>query len=207
MLRAIMRHRFFIGILALLALALAVPAAAQTDEALHRNAVLNLMASSHGFPTRKQLLRTGKAAETNRILADIVVDRHVADYLRLNSVRALEYFHTRRSEEVLMSTLYDKHTKNAYRAACLRALARGFGVKMYFEILPFLRDDAPAVREGAAIALAEIDDDRVRGILANHLANEPDLTVRMAFERALKMVEARERAPAPPDTKKPIDEE
>lgn len=189
-------------------LAQAGEASAQSDEALHRNALLSLIHSANGFPTRKQLLRTGAVAETNRILAEIVGDKHVADYLRLNAIRALEYFPTKRSEEVMMSLLYERRVRTAYRKACMRSLARAFGVKMYFEILPFLRDESPVVREGAAMALAEIDDNRVQGILANHLANEPDLSVRIAIEQALKMVDTRDRAPQPtPRPGLPIHEE
>ena len=65
---------------------------------------------------------------------------------------------------------------------------------MYFEILPFLQDLRPRVRSGAAVALGEIDDDRVKGILTNHLVNESKIDVRMAIEEALQMVQKRKQA-------------
>ena len=64
---------------------------------------------------------------------------------------------------------------------------------MYFELLPFLQDLRPKVRSGAALAFGEIDDDRVKGILTNHLVNETAIDVRMAIENALKMIQEREQ--------------
>ena len=90
-----------------------------------------------------------------------------------------------------MELIYTKHQKAAYINACLRTLARAFGVSMYFEVLPFLQDTKSSVRPGAAIALAEIDDSRVQGILMNHLTNEKEITVRVTIEKALEMVKKR----------------
>lgn len=182
-------------LLALTVLLPAAPAAhAQSEEGFHKRAVLRLLMSRRGFPTRRHFLRTGKIVDTNRIIALIASDRKVKHYMRLNALRALEYFPSKRSEEVLMTTLYARKQMPAYQRVCLRALARGFGVRMYYEILPFLRHEHPKVRAGAALALGEIDDGRVQGILMTHLANEQSISVRLAIEAALEAIKRRNQA-------------
>jgi len=161
----------------------------------HRSLVKTLLTSARGFPSQKVMLRTGKADATNRILAEMAVDRKSPPRMRLNAIRALEYFPTKRTEEVLMTLLYTKNQKGSFKATCLRALARAFGVRMYFEVQPFLRDPAARVRKGAALALGEIDDLRVKGMLRNHLVHETEINVRLAIEKALEMIDQRaERA-------------
>jgi len=178
---------------ALLLASLALPAAAQTQNArVQQSVIVRLLEAKRGFPTRIQLYRTGPKKTSNSILVDVANNRHTGDRLRLNAVRALEYFPTKQTKSVLMTLLYAKRQKPAYQAACMRALARAFGVNMYFELLPWMKDLKPRVRSGAAIALAEIDDERVKGILMTHLTNERDITVRQALERALKMAKDRQ---------------
>lgn len=130
---------------------------------------------------------------------ELAIDRQQPARLRLNAVRALEYFPTKRSEEVLMTLLYTRRQVPAFQRACMRSLARAFGVKMLYEIRPFLRDLDPRVRSGAAIALAEIDDGRIRNMLMNTLVSEEDITVRLAIEKGLAMIESRDvaRRPSP----------
>ena len=162
----------------------------------HRSRVRQLLLAKNGFPSAKLIMRTGPMAATNRAIAEIALQRNERPRMRLNAIRALEYFPTRRSEEVLMSLLYAKHQKPAFKKTCLRALARAFGVRMYFEILPFLRDENATTRAGAATALGEIEDGRVKGILANHLVHEQELMVRMAIEKAIEMIDERARRAA-----------
>ncbi len=191
-----MLKRSLIPILTIILLspAATTEATAQTPSASHRAHVLQLLRARNGFPTQKSLLRTGRIANTNRILTELAESKPLSPYLRLNAIRALEYFPTRRTEEVLMVMLYAKYQTAVFKRTILRSLARSFGVKQYFEILPFLRDDNAAVRAGAAMALAEIDDGRVRSVLTNRLAREPDLNARIALERAIRLIDKRERS-------------
>ena len=170
----------------------AVPAVAQED----RGVIERLLVSKRGFPTAVQLHRVGNAPDVNRTLTEIAYERTESTQLRLNAIRALEYFPTRRTEEVLMTMLYAREQKASFKAIILRSLARTFGVNMYFEILPFMRDKSSRVRRGAAIAMGEIDDGRVRGILANHLVHEQEIDVRLAIEKAVGMIDVRERRKA-----------
>ena len=163
----------------------------------HRNVVITLLSAKHRFPTQKMLYRTGNLSATNRLLMELVIDRQQPDRLRLNAIRALEYFPTKRTEEVLMTMLYARKQVPAFQRACMRSLARAFGVKMLYEIRPFLRDLDHRVRAGAAIALAEIDDGRIRNMLMNTLVSEEDITVRLAIERGLAMIESRDTARRP----------
>ena len=160
----------------------------------HYRSIVNLLTSKQGFPTRKQMLRTGKGSTTVRILSGIVSDTEKRQRLRLNATRALEYFPTRDAEKFLSSVLYGRFWKPAFKSTAMRALARAFGPKMYFELLPFLRDSDPYLRIGAALALGELNDARVLNNLQNHLAHEKELSVREAMEKAMDHYRQRERA-------------
>lgn len=168
-------------------------AAAQDDDDQLSRVVTRLLMSRRAFPPRRVFMRAAPPAEVNRVLADIANNRHAEHRIRLNAMRALEYFPTRRTEEVLMTLLYVRHQQASIKRVALRALARAFGVRMYFEILPFLREKDPRVREGAALAMGEIDDERVKGILAGHIVHEQDIDVRLAIERAMEMIDRRMR--------------
>jgi HEAT repeats len=163
---------------------------------MHRRSVHALLMSPRGFPTKAQVWRTGKLEDTNRILTELAADSRANIVLQLNAVRALEYFPSKKTEEVLMTLLYSRGQSPAHKRAILRSLARTFGVRMYFEILPFLRDYEPTIRAGAAVAIAEIDDGRVKSLLMNLLETEPEIEVRLAAERGLVILEDREKAAA-----------
>lgn len=181
-------------LVAVISATLTQTAVAQNENTrVHRSVIVRLLEAKNGFPTRIQLYRTGPKKSSNNILVDIATNRHTGDYLRLNAIRALEYFPTKQTKSVLMSLLYAKRQKSAYQATCMRALARAFGVDMYFELLPWMKDLRPKVRAGAAIALAEIDDERVKGILMTHLTNEKEIMVRQALEKALAMTKMRQQ--------------
>ncbi len=185
-----------IRLLLVLALVFSPCALADGPSDEHRRVVSTLLLAKRVFPTRAQVLRTGRLDDTQRILIDLADDTQAEVRLQLNAVRALEYFPTKTTEEVLMTLLYTRGQTVAHRRAILRALARAFGVKMYFEVLPFLRDVDPRIRSGAAMALAEIDDGRVRSMLLNLIESEPEIEVRLAAEQGLALVEAREKAAA-----------
>ena len=192
------RHVLTFGILIGL---LAGTVSAQVVDDSHRHVVITLITAKNRFPTPKMLYRTGELSTTNRILMELAIDRQQPSHLRLNAIRALEYFPTKRTEEVLMTLLYTRRQVPAFQRSCMRALARAFGVKMLYEIRPFLRDLDHRVRAGAAIALAEIDDGRIQNMLMNTLVSEEDITVRLAIERGLSMIESRNvarRPTAPP---------
>jgi hypothetical protein len=176
---------------------MATPTAAAGEiPEMHRRSVLALLMSPRGFPTKAQMWRTGKLEDTNRILTELAADTQANIVLQLNAVRALEYFPTKKTEEVLMTLLYSRGQSAAHKRAILRSLARTFGVRMYFEILPFLRDYEPKIRAGAAMAIAEIDDGRVKSLLMNLLETEPEIEVRLAAERGLVILEEREKSEA-----------
>ena len=160
----------------------------------HYRSVVNLLTSKRGFPTRKQMLRTGLGSTTVRILSGIAADTKKRPRLRLNAARALEYFPTRDTEKFLGSVLYGRFWKPAFKSAAMRVMARGFGAKMYFEFLPFLRDSDPHLRAGAALALGDLTDPRVLNNLQNHLSHEKELSVRVAIEKAMDRYRKRERA-------------
>jgi len=183
----------FATIFVLLFLSLPLAHAQMSGDVQKRQSLTEVLMNGRIFPPRHILLRIGPAEEINRILASVAIDRNERPQLRLNAIRAMEHFPTRRTEEVLMSLLYARNQMPAFKRTCLRALARGFGARMYFEVLPFLRDGNVRVREGAALAMGEIDDERIRGILANHLVHEQTLDVRIAIERAIRMVDERAR--------------
>ncbi|HIN86758.1 MAG TPA: HEAT repeat domain-containing protein [Myxococcales bacterium] len=167
--------------------------AEEPTEDVHRTVIFRLLDARNGFPTAKQFLRTGKPAACNRILADIVINQKEKPRYRLNAIRALEYFATPRSRSVLMEILYAKRQMPVYKRASMRALARAFGANIYMELLPFLQDLDPRVRVGAAIAMGDIDDVRIEGILFNHLPNEKDIRVRDAIEKAVRTLKERKR--------------
>ncbi len=171
----------------------AVVCHADTPISLHRSAVVNLLLSKQGFPTAKQILRTGKARVTVRILTGLVTEKDLNPVIRLNALRALEYFPTKKTENFLGSLLYDRYRPLMYKVTAMRAMARAFGSRVYFELLPFLRDSQAQLREGAALALGEIDDPRVLANLSNHLTHEQELFVRVAIERGMKLIRERER--------------
>ena len=191
------RHALTLGILIGL---LTGTVSAQVVDDSHRHVVITLITAKNRFPTPKMLYRTGELSTTNRILMELAIDRQQPPRLRLNAIRALEYFPTKRTEEVLMTLLYARRQVPAFQRACMRALARAFGVKMLYEIRPFLRDLDHRVRAGAAIALAEIDDGRIQNMLMNTLVTEDDITVRLAIERGLSMIESRNVARRPTPT-------
>ena len=182
------------ALIAALLLSCAASAFAQTPSRTHKRLVITMLSSQRGFPSELQLRRTGSDADTVRILTDLAVDRKVELRLRLNCMRAMEYYPVKKVEEVLMSLLYARKQLLPVRKTCMRALARAFGVKMYFELVPFVRDTDPKIRAAAAVALAEIDDGRVKNVLTNQLVNEPEITVRMAIETGLDMIAARQRS-------------
>lgn len=167
--------------------------AQETAEDVHRNVIFRLLDAHNGFPTAKQIFRTGKLEASNRILADITINQKEKPRYRLNAIRALEYFVTPRSRAVLMEMLYAKRQMPVFKRASMRALARAFGSNVYMELRPFLQDLDPRVRMGAAIALGDIDDGRVEGILVNYLANEKDIRVRNAIETAVRTLTERKR--------------
>jgi len=160
---------------------------------LHSRAVVNLLISKQGFPTAKQMLRTGKANATVRILTALVNEKSHNPVVRLNALRALEYFPTQDTEKFLGSVLYGRYRPLMYKVTAMRAMARAFGIKAYLELLPFLRDAEAQLREGAALALGEIDDSRVMGNLRNHLLHEQELSVRVAIDKSMKLIRERER--------------
>lgn len=190
------RHFTLVLLFAMLAASLA---AAGEVSAMHKRSVVALLLANRGFPSKIQFLRTGDPEDTNRILSEIASDSQAEVVLQLNAIRALEYFPTRRTEEVLMTQLYTRGQSPLNKRTIMRSLARTFGVKMYFEIVPFLHEPDPRVRGGAALALAEIDDGRVRSLLMNLLENEPEISVRLSIEQGLGLIEAREKLNARDD--------
>jgi HEAT repeat protein len=187
------RTRLICLLLTAMTLSIAATATAQTPTRTHRRLVITMLSSDRGFPTDRQLRRTGNDADTVRILTDLAVDRKIDLRLRLNAIRAMEYYPVKKVEEVLMSLLFARKQLLPVQRTCMRALARAFGVKMLNDLIPFLRDVDPKLRAAAAIALAEIEDGRVPNILTNQLVNEPEITVRMAIETGLDMIAERER--------------
>ncbi len=184
------------------------PLAIQSDDwtatrTLERNALLKLLYSKRHFPPARAFLRLGKAPDTARHLSLIASDAKLEPHVRLNAIRSLEYFASQHVEDTLFQFVYEKRMGLPYRRAALRALARGFGVKVYFEILPFVRDTDPAMRAAGAMAFAELDDERVRGILETHLANESNIHVRDALEAAIAYRDRQERAPRAPSLPRP----
>jgi HEAT repeat protein len=184
------RAAFFIALAGTLLWCTAATAQ-NTQDDMHWRSVERLLNAARGFPTQKQIHRTGKATDTNRILSIIVTDASRDDRLRLNAIRALEYFPTMRTKNLLMGQIYAKKQRIAYIRACMRALARAFGTAIYFDLMPFIQDPRAAVRSGAVIALGEIDDDRVRGILSNHLSHEKEIFVRQEIEKTLDVIKKR----------------
>ncbi|MFT5433989.1 MAG: HEAT repeat protein [Myxococcota bacterium] len=166
---------------------------AQRNAKSHNRLVTTLLMSKFGFPSRAQLLRTGTEEDTNRVLTDLTINRKAALRLRLHAMRALEYYPTKRSEEVLMTMLFARKQLSPVKRVAMRVLARAFGVKMLFELIPFVRDPDPRMRSAASKALAEIDDGRVRNVLNNALVSEPDIVVRTAIEQALDTISEREK--------------
>jgi hypothetical protein len=165
--------------------------AQEAQEEVHRRVIVRLLDAQRGFPTAKQFLKSGTAADTNRIVSHIAGNKYEKHRFRLNAIRALEYFPTKRTRIVLMDLLYAKQQKAAYKRACMRALARAFGPPMYYELVPFLKEADPRVRGGAALAISEIDDMRVEGILSNHLGHEKNITVRVEIEKGIARVKDR----------------
>jgi HEAT repeat protein len=185
-----MKAALCIAMLSVLGISTVCWAQVAQDE-MHRRAIIHLLDARTGFPTAKQLLRTGKLTVTNRIVSQIAENKREKPRYRLNAIRALEYFPTKRTRIVLMGLLYAKHQKAAYKRTCLKALARAFGPAMYLELLPFLQDADPRVRGGAALAIGEIDDVRGEGILSNHLGHEKELAVRIEIEKGIDQFKKR----------------
>ena len=184
--------KMIVGVMILVVATTGIPTASEaTETTLHVRAVRQLLRNRTTFPKRRNFLRTGKAVKTMRILMQIASNRTEKPVLRLNAIRALEYFPRVETKGSLMSILFTRHQKAAYKRACLRSLARAFGSSTFFELLPFLQDIHPRVRGGAALAIGEIDDPRVETILINHLVHEKEMSVRLSIERALKWVRLR----------------
>jgi len=189
----VMNKTFLAVIMVMVMVMGAVVCHADTPSRLHRRAVVNLLTTTQAFPTEKQMLRTGKARVTVRILTELVNEKSHNPVVRLNALRALEYFPTRETEKFLGSVLYGRYRPLMYKATAMRAMARSFGSRVYFELLPFLRDSEAQLREGVVLALGEIDDLRVMGNLSNHLTHEQELSVRVAIEKSMKLIRERER--------------
>ncbi len=152
-------------------------------------ALMTLLRAPHPQVDAFHLKRIGP--DVNTLLVEFTTATHSDMQVRLRSMAWLAYFPSHQTRQVLLETLRARDAVVPARRVCLRALATAFGSEMLPIVRDHLQDRNLFVREAAAYALGDIDDRRVHEILSDHLAREPELTVRDAALSSLRRIAAR----------------
>lgn len=122
-------------------------------------------------------------AEGQQALLTIVRDRSRSLGLRRRAVLALHHYDAASVRAELEARAASSTEDAILSRYALRALALAFGPAAFEVVAARLADGRALVREGAAIALAEIDAPRARPILTAHARTEGELFVRETIAR------------------------
>lgn len=174
----------FRAILGLVALILAAPAGrAEAPSPTKVEDVVRVL-KVHPRATPEDLSVAGSGVDA--VLTDLVVSREVDREVRVRAAWALGGYPGSRARAVLMATLSDRNEDAGVRAAAMTGYARVAGLQAVVDLKPYLKDASPALRVGAARALSLVGGPEARALLADALAHEEALDVRLAMDEALK---------------------
>lgn len=168
---------------ALLGVCFAAPAQATRVDPYSRDRVVALLSTEPFEPTLEDWKRIGPQA--NRILVELADDDALRPSVRFRALGSLAWFPSRRSRSFLMHRLYGRRAQPVEMRVAMRALALAFGDDVFQDLRGFLNHEDGTVREGAVRALGIVRGERVRILLENHLAVEPEIWLRRIVEEVL----------------------
>ena len=137
--------------------------------------------------------RVGTPEETLSILMDVAAEREAPRTVRLRALMAMRIFPVMDTRKFWWGIVHDRTMIGPMKIAAMASLGAAFQTDIFQEISLYLREEDPALREGAIRALGWIEDHRVRVLLENHLATEESIELRLAIEKAIERVKAWEQ--------------
>lgn len=175
------------------ALAAASPAAAQvtpgsTPPVLTRpelaRVVEQVLMRMEGEPSAETFARLGAAGRDALVAITSDVTRSLV--LRRRAAIALQHYRDDAASRELRRLAADAAEDAIVSRYALRSLARAFGSDVWSVLVTALSDARSQVREGAVLALAEIDRDRAATLLASRIEAEPEAFVRSAMRAVIE---------------------
>jgi len=119
-------------------------------------------------------------------LVDLVVRTRLDEELRIRAARALGHYPCDQSRAVLLTTISNPEEPRPVRVAAMMGLARAQGRHGLGDLEDYLKNEAPALRTGAAQAIAAMGGDRARTLLMSAMHHEKVIEVRIAMDEALR---------------------
>ena len=165
-------------------------ASAQTVPSMQRERVIKLLQKPVSESTALDWARIGPRTDTNLILVDMIGEKELPRIYRARAIEALAFFPTKRSKQVLWELVYSREGDAVNQKLALRSLGATWQADALFDLVGFLDDPSPVLREGAVLGIGLVDDPRVTSILENRLYQETSITVRLAIEKALDQARA-----------------
>ncbi|MBW2460823.1 MAG: HEAT repeat domain-containing protein [Deltaproteobacteria bacterium] len=110
--------------------------------------------------------------ETFPILVELYDDRDMQPFVRMRAVGAVAHYPSPRARAFLLRVARADGQSDLLVRAAVRGLGRAFGPRAVEDVRPFLRHRAPAVREGAVLALTAIHTPAAQGALRARLPRE-----------------------------------
>lgn len=127
-------------------------------------------------------------ADVDGVLVFILSSREFTEEIRARAAWALGGYPGNRARAVLVTTFTNTNESDSVRTAAMSAYAKVQGAVAIADLKPYLKDERPAIRMGAAKALALIGNPEVRVLLEDAIEHEDTLEVRLAMEEALREV-------------------
>lgn len=161
-------RRALIGILTLAAVGtVAAPVSATPPS---KSELTQLLAGFEQAPAAADYRAWGP--ETLAILVELYDDPEAPAFVRLRAVAAAGHFSTASARSFLLRVARARGQNDLLVREAVRSLGRAFGAASVADLRPFLAHPAPAVREGAVRALAELRTPRAREALRARLPLE-----------------------------------
>ncbi len=110
--------------------------------------------------------------ETFPILVELYGDHDVQPFVRMRAVAAVAHYPSPRARAFLLRVARAAGQSDLLIREAVRGLGRAFGPRSIEDIRPFLRHRAPAVREGAVLALTAFHTPAAQGALRARLPQE-----------------------------------
>jgi hypothetical protein len=136
-----------------------------------------------GEPPAELFARLGDAGREHLIAISSDPARPVG--WRRRAVIALQYYRDALARAELMRLATDGGEDAIVSRYALRSLARAFGSEAWSTLVHALDDGRANVREGAVLALAELDRDRAAALLGPRITAEPAAFVRSTMRAVI----------------------
>lgn len=177
---------FACGWIALVLLLSSAATVATANPMLHRERIIDALTRPVSQSTKTDWYSMGPPRTTNELLVDLAQGKGVPRIYQLRALEVLAFFPTKQSKQVLWEIVYDREADDMRRKVSLRSLGAGWQGEVLYDLIGFMDEESPTLREGAVLGLGLIDDPRVTPLLENRLYREETIRVRLVIEKALE---------------------